>query len=32
MQTLQFAFKRFTVRIPGEIILFVLVKLFQHWN
>ena len=32
MQTLQFAFKRCTLQIPGEILLFLLVKLFQHWN
>lgn len=31
MQTIQFAYKGFTMQIPGEILLFLLVKLFQHW-
>ncbi len=31
MQTVQFAFKGFTVQIPGEILMFLLVKLLQHY-
>lgn len=31
MQTLQFAYKGFTLQIPGEILMFLLVKLLQHW-
>ena len=31
MQTVQFAFKGFTMQIPGEILLFLLVKLLQHY-
>ncbi len=31
MQTLQVAFKGFTLQIPGEILLFLLVKLLQHY-
>ena len=31
MQTVQFAFKGFTLQIPGEILLFLLVKLLQHY-